>query len=47
MMKRMGARQFIVEDGPHCVTWTHAEEVNRGLVSFQGEKTGNLQRGSA
>jgi len=23
-----GARLAVVKDGPHCVTWTHAEEVN-------------------
>ena len=39
-----GARQLIVKDGPHCITWTHAEEVNGGLLSFLGEKTGNLQK---
>ena len=39
-----GARQLIVKDGPHCVTWTHAEEVNGGLLSFLGEKTGNLRK---
>ena len=27
-----------------CVTWTHAEEVNAGLLSFLGEKTGSAQR---
>jgi non-heme chloroperoxidase len=31
-----GARLVTVKDGPHCVTWTHAEEVNRELVSFLG-----------
>lgn len=29
-----GARLFVVKDGPHAVTWTHADEVNRELVSF-------------
>jgi non-heme chloroperoxidase len=29
-----GARMVVVKDGPHCVTWTHADEVNRELVSF-------------
>ena len=29
-----GARLLVVKDGPHCITWTHAEEVNRELVSF-------------
>jgi non-heme chloroperoxidase len=39
-----GARQLIVKDGPHCIPWTHAEEVNGGLLSFLREKTGNLQK---
>jgi len=39
-----GARQLIVKDGPHAITWTHAEEVNAGLLSFLGEKTGNLRK---
>jgi pimeloyl-ACP methyl ester carboxylesterase len=29
-----GARLLVVKGGPHCITWTHAEEVNRELVSF-------------
>jgi non-heme chloroperoxidase len=37
-----GARLLVVKDGPHCITWTHAEEVNGGLLSFLGEKTGDL-----
>jgi hypothetical protein len=36
-----------VKDGPHCVTWTHAEEVNAELLRFLGEKSGNLQKGAA
>lgn len=32
-----GARLLVVKDGPHCVTWTHADEVNRELVSFLGK----------
>jgi non-heme chloroperoxidase len=39
-----GARELIVKDGPHAVTWTHAEEVNAGLLSFLGEKTGSAQK---
>ena len=35
-----GARLFLVKDGPHCVTWTHADEVNRELVNFLGEGVG-------
>ena len=32
-----GARLAVVKDGPHCITWTHADEVNRELLSFLGE----------
>src|SRR6202166_943833 len=32
-----GARLLVGKDGPHCITWTHAEEVNRELVNFLGE----------
>lgn len=28
------ARLVTIKDGPHAVTWTHAEEVNAELVSF-------------
>ncbi len=28
------SRLFVVKDGPHCITWTHADEVNRELVKF-------------
>jgi len=41
-----GARLLVVKDGPHCVTWTHADEVNRELVNFLGEGTGK-RAGSA
>src|SRR6202790_5151230 len=34
-----GARLAVVKDGPHCITWTHAEEVNRELINFLGEGT--------
>jgi len=39
-----GARLLVVKDGPHCIPWTHAEDVNAELLSFLGEKTGNLQK---
>jgi len=29
----------VVQGGPHCITWTHAEEVNRELLHFMAEKT--------
>jgi non-heme chloroperoxidase len=35
-----GARLVVVKDGPHCVTWTHADEVNRELLEFLGQKIG-------
>jgi non-heme chloroperoxidase len=28
------ARLWVVKDGPHCITWTHADEVNHELVNF-------------
>jgi len=33
-----GARLLVVKGGPHCITWTHADEVNPALVSFLGEE---------
>src|SRR5579863_1405141 len=33
-----GAQLLVVKDGPHCIPWTHAEEVNAELLSFLGEK---------
>jgi non-heme chloroperoxidase len=35
-----GSRLVVVPDGPHCIIWTHAEEVNRELVAFLGEAGG-------
>jgi non-heme chloroperoxidase len=29
-----GARLAVIKDGPHCVTWTHADEVNAELLGF-------------
>src|SRR5690242_19497759 len=34
-----GARLLVVKGGPHCITWTHAEEVNAELLSFLGERS--------
>src|SRR6266478_1610663 len=39
-----GARQLIVKDGPHAIPWTHADEVNAGLLSFLREKANTLQK---
>jgi non-heme chloroperoxidase len=35
-----GARLFVVKDGPHCITWTHAEQVNQELITFLGKGKG-------
>lgn len=29
-----GARLVVVKGGPHCITWTHADEVTAELLSF-------------
>jgi non-heme chloroperoxidase len=42
-----GAREVVVKDGPHCITWTHAEEVNAELLSFLGETGVIRQKGVA
>ena len=36
-----GARLFVVRDGPHCITWTHADEVNSELLDFLGQGVAN------
>jgi len=33
-----GARLVVVKGGPHCITWTHADEVTAELLSFLGGK---------
>ena len=33
-----GARLVVVEGGPHCITWTHPEIVNRELLAFLREE---------
>jgi non-heme chloroperoxidase len=32
-----GAEYVVVKDGPHCITWTHADEVNAELMKFLGK----------
>ena len=32
-----GARLVVIKEGPHCITWTHADEVNSALLSFLNE----------
>ncbi len=33
-----GAKLVVVEGGPHGIAWTHAEQVNRELLQFLGQK---------
>jgi non-heme chloroperoxidase len=35
-----GARLLVVKDGPHCITWTHADQVNPELMNFLAEGVG-------
>ena len=42
-----GAREVVVRDGPHCITWTHAEEVNAELLGFLGETASTLRKNVA
>jgi non-heme chloroperoxidase len=32
-----GSKLVVVEGGPHGLNWTHAEQVNRGLLDFLGQ----------
>lgn len=29
-----GAKLVVIKNGPHCITWTHADEVNSALLDF-------------
>jgi non-heme chloroperoxidase len=42
-----GARLLVVKDGPHCITWTHAERVNGGLLEFLGKDKEALKKPKA
>jgi len=42
-----GARLVAVEGGPHCITWTHSEIVNRELLLFLAERTSTPPKGAA
>ena len=35
-----GARLAVIQGGPHCITWTHADEVNTELLNFLGRRAG-------
>jgi pimeloyl-ACP methyl ester carboxylesterase len=32
-----GAQLVIIKGGPHCITWTHPDEVNTALMNFLGK----------
>jgi pimeloyl-ACP methyl ester carboxylesterase len=32
------SRLAVIKNGPHGLTWTHAEEVNRELLAFLGQR---------
>jgi non-heme chloroperoxidase len=36
--KVKGARLVVIEGGPHGIIWTHAEKVNRELITFIGSE---------
>src|SRR5207245_10752677 len=33
-----GARLVVVKNGPHCIIWTHPDEVNTALLNFLKEE---------
>jgi non-heme chloroperoxidase len=39
-----GAKLKVVKGGPHCITWTHVDEVNSELMEFLGQKVSNPQQ---
>jgi non-heme chloroperoxidase len=41
-----GAELVVVKGGPHCITWTHAEEVTGDLLRFLNNK-GTAKREAA
>jgi non-heme chloroperoxidase len=42
-----GARLSVIKDGPHAVSWTHADEVNAELVRFLGKPAAKQRAASA
>jgi non-heme chloroperoxidase len=39
-----GARLVVVKDGPHCITWTHSDQVNAELTAFLGKAKAATKR---
>jgi non-heme chloroperoxidase len=42
-----GSQLVVVQGGPHGLTWTHAEIVNRELLSFLGQKSSATLKATA
>jgi len=40
-----GSKLAVIEGGPHGLNWTHAEEVNRALISFLGSSQAPVAAG--
>jgi len=40
-----GSKLVVVEGGPHGLTWTHAEKVNRELLAFLGQGKNRAEEG--
>ena len=34
-----GAKLSVIKGGPHCIPWTHAEEVTSELMGFLGQQS--------
>jgi len=39
-----GARLVVIQGGPHCIPWTHAQEVQRRIVEVLGARTGSAEK---
>jgi non-heme chloroperoxidase len=39
-----GARLVVVKEGPHCITWTHSDQVNAELTAFLGKAKAATKR---
>jgi pimeloyl-ACP methyl ester carboxylesterase len=42
-----GAELHVIKGGPHCIIWTHAEEVNSELLRFLGQRAVSARREAA
>jgi len=42
-----GSRLVVIKGGPHGLNWTHAEEINREMLNFLGEKRAETRQKAA